>query len=178
MMQTQAMEHLRNLHNKVIGALYCEFISSVEQSVSKPQHGALVQRCTTFSAFSKLLETIQPLTDVYNDILAASQGFCDTYGLAKEFWVQSDAVETFSVDADANQDYTVASSAAFLDAVCHDHPHFPELDPAWAMVEALVNFGKKHAERLDAMADRLRRAEQRYLAAFQQEQQQQQEQAQ
>lgn len=170
MQKREVKGHLRNLYNKAIDALYVEFSSSVEQHLENPEHQALVQSCHTFTAFNNLLKILKPLKGVHDSIVAASGAFRDHYDLVEGFWEPYDAVDRISMQADTTQDYSVAESAAFLGAVCDNFEAFPELDPVWAMVEALVNYGKEHAERLDDMADTMRQANQRMRAALRQEQ--------
>lgn len=167
----QALDHLDNLRGKAIEPLFWDFRSSVQLNLSA-QHKPLVERCHNFFDLNNLLTSLRGCSAAYEELLKASEPFCEEYDLVTEFWVQCADLEDLKYVRNREVHCSVADSANFISSVCDDFEAFPELDQAWAMIEALANYGGKHASALDAAAEAQRLAAAKVTAKFKQRRQQ------
>jgi hypothetical protein len=148
-MRLQLSGHLHNLRVKVLPGLFSGFKASVVSNLSLSRR-PLVENSQDFKQFSTMY---QVLPDCLKDSIKAAAGpFMTQYGeLTAEFWLQHSAVESLNTDRNKKQHCTVAESAAAFPATALlDLPE--EFQDALAMVEALAQFGLRHAAELDRQA--------------------------
>ena len=148
-MRSQLYGHLHNLRDKVQPGMFSEFKASVVSNLTLSRR-QLVEKSKSFKEFSS---TYQVLPDSFKDSIKAAAGpFMEQYGkLTPEFWLQYSAVESLNTDRNKKQHCTVAeSAAAFTVEALLNLPE--DFQDALAMVEALAQFGRKHAAELDKQA--------------------------
>ncbi|KAG2428079.1 hypothetical protein HYH02_014470 [Chlamydomonas schloesseri] len=167
----QVLDHLHNLRGKAIEPLFLDFRSSLQLNLSA-QHKPLVEGCQNFFDLNNLFTSLRGGSAAYEDLLKASEPFCEKYDLVMEFWVQFTALMDLIYMRNREVHCSVDDSANFISSVCDQPEAFPELDQAWAMIEALANYGSKHASALDAAAEAQRQAAAKVTAKFKQRRQQ------
>ncbi|EFJ40410.1 hypothetical protein VOLCADRAFT_108153 [Volvox carteri f. nagariensis] len=170
----QALDHLHNLRGKALEPLFYDFRSSLLLQLSA-SYKPLVEACRSFSELNKLLTSFRTGSAAEEQLLRACKAFCTEYDLSADFWVQFAAVGDVNTVQNSRVHCSVVESVSFLSSVCDQPDAFPEFDDAWAMVEALVNYGGKHAKALDADAEAERRAVAKATAEFKQRRRQKQQ---
>ncbi|PNH00900.1 hypothetical protein TSOC_004928 [Tetrabaena socialis] len=167
----QVLGHVRNTCGAALGPMFEDFHASLLQSLP-PEQRVLVHSCASFVDFNKVMMLLRDSSNLHQIMQRACQGFCKEYKLQPDFWVQARALEEITMGRNQEVHCSIAESASTLSTACDNSDDYPEFERAWTMIEALANYGMKHALALDQEAAAQRVVELRATAKFKERRQQ------
>ncbi|GLC46657.1 hypothetical protein PLESTB_001549700 [Pleodorina starrii] len=135
----EIFDHVQNICAKALEPMFYDFINS-----------PLLESVNNFQDLNKLVSALRGDHGFHVALENASKPFCGKYEAELGFWKHYAALEAINTDRNKVVHCSVAASAAALSEACDKSD---TLDTALAMVEALANFGAKHAADLDASAE-------------------------
>ncbi|GLC47078.1 hypothetical protein PLESTB_000433300 [Pleodorina starrii] len=145
----EIFDHVHNICAKALEPMSYDFMNSVRSELPH-RYQPLLESVNNFQDLNKLVSALRGDHGFQVALENASKPFCGKYEAELGFWKQYAALEAINTDHNKVVHCSVAASAAALSEACDKSD---TLDTALAMVEALVNFGAKHAADLDASAE-------------------------